>query len=286
MKLSKVLLQGKRILVTGGTGFLGPALIERLLNEYEPKFVRVLARNEGKLIECNQKFQSRIEPFAGDISDPFVCEEVLQDVAVVFHLAAFKHVGMAEKQTYQCVQSNIVGTWNLLRRFTSGTFLAISTDKAARISGVYGASKMCMEKLIQEVAQTRTWMNYRIVRYGNVLYSTGSVACKWKAALKTGHPVTITDPEATRYFWTVDQAVDLIFECLDVARGATPYCPEMKSMRMGDLLEAMQRKYGRAVNVNEIGLQPGENKHELILAGGKSSDAVQHYTVDEIVEMI
>lgn len=286
MKRSKELLHGKRILVTGGTGFLGPVLIERLIQEYEPSSIRVVARNEGKLIECHQRFPPHVEPFAGDVADPFVCEAVLKDVAVVFHLAAFKHVGLAEKQTYQCIQSNITGTWNLLRRFASGTFVAISTDKAARVSGVYGASKMLMEKLIQELESVREWMNYRVVRYGNVLYSTGSVACKWKAAIKAGQSVTITDPDATRYFWTVDQAVDLIFDCLDNAKDSTPYCPEMKSMRMGDLLEAMQVKHGRAVQVNEIGLQPGENKHELIVAGGKSSNEVRHYTVSEITEMI
>lgn len=273
------------ILVTGGSGFLAKTLIKRLIESQPESKIVALARNEGNLIKMKQEFPS-IKMITGDISDLCVCQSALKGIDKVYHLAAFKHVGQAEVQPYQCTLSNVVGTINLLARFEGKLFLAISTDKAAQVNGVYGATKFLMERLIAEQEMVNTKTEYRVVRYGNVLYSTGSVLCKWKKILEEGGEIVVTDPNATRFFWTAEQAVDLIFDCEQNASDATPYCPEMKSMEVGVLLDAMQAKYGKAKNIRVIGLQPGENLHEKIMEDGLSSNEVERYTVDEIIELI
>tara|TARA_R110000744_G_scaffold230371_2_gene348559 strand:+ start:3021 stop:3881 length:861 start_codon:yes stop_codon:yes gene_type:complete len=279
----------KTYLVTGGSGFLGTELIERILNS-KGKVV-TLARDEGKLIELKQRFPS-IKIFTGDICDQFDVHQALKNVDGVFHLAAFKHVGLAEEQTRECIRSNVMGSLNILEAASVNELdfvVGISTDKAAQVAGVYGASKYLMERLFEQFERNYPKTNFRVVRYGNVLYSTGSVLCKWKALLQEGRQVVVTDPSATRYFWTVSQAVDLIFECMDNSKNSKPYVPEMKSMSVGDLLKAMADKYlppSAVLNVKEIGLQPGENLHEKILEDGKYSNEVERFTIDEIKEMI
>ena len=210
----------------------------------------------------------------------------------MFHLAAFKHVGMAEDQARRCIRSNTIGSLNLLdltRDMSLDFIVGVSTDKAAQIAGVYGASKFLMERLFTEFETLNPNTMYRVVRYGNVLYSTGSVLCKWKRLIKEGEEVIVTEPAATRYFWSVEQAIDLIFNCLKHATDASPYVPEMKSMSIGDLLEAMSVKYlptGKQLKTKIIGLQPGENMHERILEGGISSNNAEKFTVEEILRLI
>jgi len=272
------------ILITGATGFLGKELLKR--NKFVD--VRVVSRNEGKLIELKQQFPN-IEIMTGDIADPYVCQRALQDIDQIFHLAAFKHVGLAEDQPYECIQSNVIGTMNLLYQFTGNLFVAISTDKAAQVNGVYGATKLLMERLIKEKERISfPYTHYRVVRYGNVLYSTGSVLCKWKEAFQRGQPIKVTDFNATRFFWTVDQAVDLIFESITHAKDSTPYCPTMKAMRVGDLMLACWKKYnnGTQLIAQEIGLQPGENLHEKVLEQGPYSNEVERYSIEQIMELI
>ena len=275
------------VLITGGSGFLADGLLPRLLQKNDVR-VRLMARNEGNLLKVKQKFDA-VEVFTGDIADEFAVQRALVGVDTVYHLAAFKHVGLAENNTYQCLNSNTIGTLNLLKHFKGKLFVAISTDKAAQPVGVYGQTKRLMEKLIKEFEQVNKDTKYRVVRYGNVLYSTGSVLCKWKDTLLNGGEITITDPDATRFFWTIDQAVDLIFECVEKAQDSTPYCPSMKSLTIGTLAHAMQIKYGgsRFLELPKmIGLQPGENKHEKVLDEGPYSNEVEQYTLEETIKMI
>lgn len=267
------------ILITGCTGFLGSELLKRL---YGTDSIRVVSRNEGKLVELKQKYPD-IEILTGDIADDFIAERACLGVDTLYHLAAFKHVGLAETQPYECIRSNVLGTINVLEHFKGKLFLAISTDKAAQVNGVYGATKYLMEHLVREFENTRP-ITYRIVRYGNVLYSTGSVLCKWKDLMQQGKEVIVTEPNATRFFWTIGQAVDHIFACIENSTDSTPYVPEMKAMSIGNLLEAMMQKYGR-VPIKQIGLQAGENLHET-MDGKLFSDKVEQYTIDEIKELI
>lgn len=286
----KYTFKDKLFLVTGGSGFLGKPLVARLLADGAR--VRVLARDEGKLIELKQLYPS-VEILTGDVSDEFEVRQAMLGVNGVFHLAASKHIGIAEKQVRECIKSNTIGSMNILEESLKNPVefvIGISTDKTAKVSGVYGASKFLMERLFKQYEQLNTKCDYRIVRYGNVIYSTGSVLCKWRELILNNQQVTVTDLDATRFFWTVDQAINLIYECLTNAKNSDPFVPEMKGMSLRNLLIAMEEKYStRGVTVppwNIIGLQPGENLHEKIVSDGPDSSQVQQYEIDEIKNLI
>ena len=233
----------KIYLVTGASGFLGVPLCKKILSLGGK--VRAIARDEGKLIELKQEMPE-VEILTGDINDAFEVHQSIKGVHGIFHLAAFKHVGMAENQVRECTKTNIIGSLNILEEGANSNvefILGISTDKAAQVAGVYGASKLLMEKLFKQFQKNYPSIDFRIVRYGNVLYSTGSVLCKWKKLLQEGKEVIVTAPEATRYFWSINQAIDLIFDCMENATTPDPYVPDMKSMKVIDLLHAMASKY-------------------------------------------
>lgn len=276
-------------LVTGGSGFLGHPLVKYILEK--GGLVRVISRDEGKLISLKEIYPA-VEIYTGDISDSFEVRQAMKDVVGVFHLAASKHVGLAEKFVRENIKTNTIGSLNILENSldhpTLKFILSVSTDKAAQVAGVYGATKFLMERAIKQYEELNPNVMYRTVRYGNVLYSTGSVLCKWKDLISQGKDVIVTAPEATRFFWSVDDAIQLIIDCMVDATDSTPYCPIMKSMRIDDLLQAMIQKYsnGQTINVNIIGLQPGENMHEKVLEEGPFSNEVEHFTIEEILPMI
>lgn len=280
---------GKVYLVTGGSGFLGVPLCERIISR--GGIVRVLSRDEGKLIDLKQQFPS-VEILTGDIYDSFEVKQAMHGVTGVFHLAASKHVGLAEIQVRECIKSNTIGSMNILEESLNVKpefVLSISTDKAAQVAGVYGATKLLMERLHEQFERLNSDTKYRIVRYGNVLYSTGSVLCKWKELLQANKEVIVTDGEATRFFWTVEQALDLIEDCMALAPDTKAYCPDMKSMKINDLLEAMSQKYlpsNGQLKIKSIGLQPGENLHEKVMEQGPYSNEVENFTVNEIKQLI
>jgi len=281
--------QGKKYLVTGGSGFLGGELITRILKEGGE--VVTVSRNEGQLIKLKQKFPS-VQIETGDITNKHSVHRVMSGVAGVFHLAAFKHVGMAETQSVECTNSNVIGSKNVLEcSVEEGVdfVIGISTDKAAQVAGVYGASKLLMEKMFKQYEVDYPNVKFRLVRYGNVLYSTGSVLCKWKELLQNGEEVIVTEPSATRFFWTLDQAVDLIYDCMRDATDCEIHFPSMKSMSIENLLKAMAEKYlpsDKELKIKSIGLQPGENLHERILEEGPDSNEVDEFTIGEIKELI
>ena len=284
---------GKKYLVTGGSGFLGGELIQRILNEGGE--VVTISRNEGQLIKLKQKFPY-IQIETGDIANKHSVHRVMKGVTGVFHLAAFKHVGMAETQSVECTNSNVIGSKNVLECSVEANngwgvdfVIGISTDKAAQVAGVYGASKLLMEKMFKQYEVDYPNMKFRLVRYGNVLYSTGSVLCKWKELLQNGKEVVVTEPKATRFFWTLDQAVDLIYDCMRDATDCEIHFPSMKSMSIENLLKAMAEKYlpdDSELVIKTIGLQPGENFHEKILEVGPASNEVEEFTIEEIKELI
>jgi len=284
-----MLLSNKKVLIFGGTGFLGKELVKKLVSDgFED--ITIFSRDEGKLIELVQEYKN-INILTGDIYDKFEVYQAMKEKDYIFHLAAFKHVGLAETQSRECIKTNLIGSLNILECSTllkPELIITTSTDKAAQVNGVYGATKYLVEELFKQFEKVNEETQHRIVRYGNVLYSTGSVLCKWKKLIQENKEIIITDPEATRFFWTVNEAVHLLFECIENSTNSNPYCPSMKSMSMGNLLEAMILKYGngKRPNVKQIGLQQGENMHEMILREGPSSADVDKFTVEEIMELI
>ena len=277
-------------LITGGSGFLGKKLIEKLISlDYH---VRVVARNEGNLMKLKVEFPE-IDIMPGDICNRITAIQACKDVTAIFHLAAFKHVRMAETYSLECINTNVIGTLNILEQTIDNPklkyVLGISTDKVAKVNGTYGATKYLMESAFKQYEQINPNVKYRLVRYGNVLYSTGSVLCIWKEKLMKGEEIIITDKKATRFYWTIDEAIQLIFDCLEKATNCEPYLPEMKSMYLGDILTAMVRKYlkeGAQEKVKEIGLQVGENLHEALIFNGPTSNDCEKYSVEEIMKMV
>lgn len=267
-----------KYLVCGGSGYLGHELIGRLDGE-----VRVLARNEGNLIALKEKFP-HIEIMTGDIADPWIVKKAMRGIDGCFLLSAFKHVGLAEIDTKTCTKTNVVGVMNVIEEslVVKPKFVVfISTDKAAQPTGVYGCTKKIGEKLVHEAEKINSDTKYRIVRYGNVWASTGSMVTKWEPKMRRGEEIVLSDPEATRFFWTVEEAVDLIFECLDKASDAKPYIPQMKAVKLGVVLEACMEVYGKCP-VKIIGLGAGENKHETT-DGITYSDKVEQFTKEEFI---
>jgi UDP-N-acetylglucosamine 4,6-dehydratase/5-epimerase len=282
--------ENKLYLVTGGGGFLGQPLVKHILSKGAK--VRIMGRDEGTLIKMKEIHPS-IEIHPGDISDSFEVQQSMKDVNGVFHLAASKHVGLAETFVRENVKSNTIGSLNIYEQSLKQDLdfiLAISTDKAAQVNGVYGATKLLMERLSKQYEKLNPNCKYRIVRYGNVLYSTGSVLCKWKDLIEKNKELIVTEPEATRFFWSVEQAIGLILDCLKNSTDSTPYCPDMKSMSIKNLLTAMVEKYSNSswgnYPIKIIGLQPGENLHEKVLDEGPFSNEVQQFTIEEIKELI
>jgi len=252
--------------------------------------VNALSRNEGNLIELKNE-RHVIDIFPGDVGNDWIVKRAAQECSGIFHLAGFKHVSMAEHNAIQCISTNVEGSFNVCdisMDYESIEFvIGISTDKAAQMTGVYGATKRLMEKIFEEFENSDKYTAYRIVRYGNVLYSTGSVLCKWRKLLQKGRDIEVTNPESTRFYWTVEQAIDLIFDCLKNGISSAPYVPEMKSISLNNLAIGMLTKYGNGkskIMLNE--LKSGENLHEKILEDGPYSNEVVQYTKDEVMKMI
>jgi len=277
-----------KVAVTGATGFLADELIKSLVNT--GIHVNAIARNESKLIELKKKYEN-ISIFPCPIEDIYLLKKAIKDCSGVYHLASFKDVILAESHPLKTIQTNIIGTKNLLQLSTEmsniGFVISTSTDKAVKISGVYGASKMIVETLFHECHSINgDKCKYRLVRYGNVFYSTGSVLVKWKKALLDGDDILLTDDNATRFFLRKEDAVSLIFDCLKNAKTPEPCLPIMKSIEMGNLLNVMIKKYGKKdINIKRIGLQKGENLHELITPELSSFDA-ERWTEQDLFEIV
>ena len=272
-----------RIVIFGASGYLGTALVERLVSMGKKNIVAV-ARNESNLVALKEKFPC-VEITVGDICDRWVVHKAMKGADEVYLLAALKHVGLAEIEVKTCIATNIHGCTNVIDeslRVKPKVFMSISTDKASQPSGVYGCSKKIGEKLIAEAEKINPDTKYRICRYGNVWASAGSIATKWKPKMMRGEEVILTDPEASRFFWTVDEAVDLIFECITVANDCSPYIPDMKAVKMQIVLEACMETWGLCP-VKTIGLQAGENKVETT-DGIIFSDQVPQFTKQEFIE--
>ena len=273
-------------LVLGGSGFLGKALIERLISLGRTNIIS-MARNEGEQVALKQKFP-QVQIIIGDICNHWDVKRAMLCADEVFLLSAMKHVGLSETQVQSCVNTNIIGTMNVVNESINTkpkVLVFISSDKAAMLNGVYGCSKKIGEKLMLEAEKSNPATKYRVVRYGNVIYSTGSVLCKWRDKMQAGEEVIVTDETSTRFYWPVSDAVDLIFNSIKIGKDASPIVTPMKSMILGTLLEVMMQKYGR-VPVKHIGLQPGENMHEIIAEGIPDSFHSERFTKEEILELI
>lgn len=256
-----------QILVTGGTGSFGRAFVRRLLRERADCTIRIYSRDELKQYEMAREFghDPRLRFFIGDVRDRDRLERALYGVDWLVHAAALKQVHLCEYNPAEAVKTNVLGAQNVIdAAIDAGVakVVALSTDKAVNPVNLYGASKLCAEKLFVHGSaytgprETR----FACVRYGNVLGSRGSVVPLFLEQAPTG-VLPITDLRMTRFWITLDQAVSLVLQVLSDMRGGEIYVPKIPSMRMVDLARAIAPE----AMLKEIGMRPGEKLHEMLL---------------------
>lgn len=274
------LLVGKRILITGGGGSIGSEIVRQVV-QFAPSAVYALDRDETLLHEMLLSLGSRrdeVNPVLCDIRDYDTLERHILQIRpeVVFHAAALKHVPVLEAHPDEAQKTNVRGTVNVLDalRQAGGVerFVLISTDKAVRPSSVMGASKRVAEMVVQQEAMRSQSGIFTSVRFGNVLGSRGSVVPTFIRQIQAGGPVTITDPEMTRYFMTVDEAVQLVLQSAAMAQGGEVFVLDMgEPVRIYDLARRLIRLAGlvpdRDVTIEIVGTRPGEKLSESLAHG-------------------
>jgi FlaA1/EpsC-like NDP-sugar epimerase len=270
-------LAGKQVLVTGGCGSIGSKIVSKLL-ETDTDTIRVFDANEEALFALKQEHSDpRLRFLLGDIRDRDRLEMAIEDIDVVFHAAALKHVELNEYNPFETVQTNVQGTQNLIRAALEeavDSFVAISTDKASNPASVMGATKLLSERL---VTAANTYKgdrdtSFACVRFGNVLGSSGSVIPVFMDQIEDGGPVTVTDPEMTRFIMSTEKAVDLVFRAHEQMRGGEVFVLKMPGIRVGTLADAMIKEYGPQAGYEPseierkiIGSRPGERTHEKLI---------------------
>jgi UDP-N-acetylglucosamine 4,6-dehydratase/5-epimerase len=267
-----VILRGKTVLITGGTGSFGMAFIDAVLQRDDPRSVRVFSRDELKQSEVQRRFadDDRLRFLIGDVRDLPRLVRACRGVDVIIHAAAMKQVPACEYNPFEAVQTNVIGAENVVTAAIENDVpltLALSTDKAVNPVNLYGATKLAAEKIIVQgnAYAADSPARFAAVRYGNVVGSRGSVVPLFRAQAATGL-LTITDERMTRFWITLDQAVEFVLDSLDRTGGGEIFVPRIPSMRVTDLAEAMAPQAERKT----IGIRPGEKVHELLVTEDES----------------
>jgi UDP-N-acetylglucosamine 4,6-dehydratase len=268
----------KSILVTGGTGSFGRAFVRRLLKDTTVDRIAVLSRGEHAQADMRDRFSDdRLRFFVGDVRDRDRLRRAFHGIDVVVHAAALKRIEVGRYNPTEMVQTNIDGTINVVEAALDADVkkvVYLSSDKAWQPISPYGQSKALAESIILNAYQGRT--RFAVTRYGNVWCSQGSVVPRWRSIKG---PVPVTDPDATRFFMTMDEAVGLVLDTALTMRGGELKIPTLPAFRLGDLAEAMGAK------MNVIGLPSWEKKHEG-MCEGNTSDKARRMTVDELKEAL
>ena len=272
------MFEGKRILITGGTGSLGQALTKRLLKE-KVDTIRIFSRNEEKQVLMENKFHDkRLRFLLGDINDLERLNRAFEDIDIVFHAAALKHVPKIEYNPFEAIKTNVMGSQNVIDACLHADVeraIAIGTDKAVSPLNTYGATKLLMEKLFVTANNYINPLKHRTkfiaFRYGNVFGSSGSVVPIFIEQIQQKQKVTITDPQMTRFSITMDEALDFILNATTYGQGSEIFVPKMRSyniMNVADSLQSLIGNYGQEV----IGIRPGEKLHEVLI----NEDEIRH----------
>ena len=261
----------KKILITGGTGSLGQALTQRLLQK-NVKTIRILSRNESKQIEMESKFNDdRLRFFLGDIRDKERLVRATEDIDYVFHTAALKHVPKIEYNPFEAIKTNVIGSQNVIDACLEANVkkvICIGTDKAVSPLNTYGATKLLMEKLFvaanNYLDPKKHATKFIAVRYGNVLGSSGSVIPKFIEQIKNKKKITITDNQMTRFSITMDEALDFILKAAEYGQGSEIFVPKIRAYTISDIKKALAEilgDYGEEI----VGIRPGEKMHETLI---------------------
>jgi len=278
-------LDGKVILVTGGTGSFGRRFIETVLRRYDPRKVIVYSRDELKQsdmqIELREQFDdktiSKMRFFLGDVRDRERLTLALRGVDIVIHAAALKQVPAAEYNPSECIHTNVLGAENVVWASLTNhvkQVVALSTDKACNPTNLYGATKLASDKTFVAANNLSGDIGTRfcVVRYGNVVGSRGSVVPLYRRMLSNGATeLPVTDPRMTRFWITLNEGVDFVLSSLTMMRGGEIFVPKIPSMAMPDLVKAMSPDAGMKV----IGIRPGEKLHEIMISADDARSTVE-----------
>ena len=258
-------------MITGGTGSLGNALTKRLLDDGADT-IRIFSRNESKQLEMESKFNDdRLRFLIGDIRDYERLERAVEDIDIVFHAAALKHVPVIEYNPFEAIKTNILGSQNVINACLHENVeraICVGTDKAVSPLNTYGATKLLMEKLFvtakNYLNKERHETKFIALRYGNVLGSSGSVIPKFIEQIKNKEKITITDPNMTRFSISMDEALNFILKAAELGKGSEIFVPKLRAYSIMDVKEALFELLGKT-DEETIGIRPGEKLNEILI---------------------
>ena len=264
------------IVLTGGTGSFGKKFVEIMLKEYHPKTIRIFSRDELKQYEMEKHFRDpSLRFFIGDVRDRDRVYRALDGATLVIHAAALKQVPVCEYNPFEAVKTNVLGAENLMDAAIEHEIphtVALSTDKAVNPTNLYGATKLCMERLFvagNSYAGPHK-VRFACVRYGNVVGSRGSVIPLFLQQRRSG-TITITDPRMTRFWITLEEGVRLVIQAAETMHGGEIFVPKIPSTKITDLA----RVIGPDCEIKETGIRPGEKIHEVLLTEDESRHALE-----------
>ncbi len=254
------ILQGKSILVTGGTGSIGTEIVRRVL-QYEPKVVRVFSNDEDAQFNLAQELRDypNVRFLIGDVRDKERLARAVEGIDFIFHASALKHVPLCEYNPFEAVKTNVLGTQNVIEVAMEEEIeklITLSTDKAVNPVNVMGATTLLDERLTISANYYKGVRKavFSCVRFGNVLESRGSVVPLFRKQIEQGGPVTITDPDMTRFVMSLAKAVELVLKAAEIAQGGEIFIFKMPALRIGDLAEVM---------IKELAPQYGHNPKDI-----------------------
>lgn len=273
---STVDLHGKSILITGGTGSFGEVFVRRVLHEYAPSRLVVFSRDEFKQFEMAAKVSGpTVRYVVGDVRDQSRLQRVFAGIDVVVHAAALKQVPTAELNPIECIRTNVLGAENIINAALDAgveRVVALSSDKATNPINLYGATKLCSDKLFvaANILAGPGSTRFSVVRYGNVVGSRGSVIPFFKERRATGR-LPITDVRMTRFWITMEDGVDFVLRALAMMDRGEIFVPKQPSMRMVDLATAI----GPTCEQDVIGIRPGEKIHEVLIPADEAAQTLE-----------
>ena len=274
------MLNNKNVLITGGTGSFGKKMVQVILEEYKPEKLIIFSRDELKQFEMSQRWSMKKYPciryFLGDVRDKERLSRAFHGVDYVIHAAALKQVPAAEYNPEEFIKTNIIGGMNVIdAALMNGVkkVVALSTDKACNPINLYGATKLCADKLFvaANIYGVHDKTIFSVVRYGNVVGSRGSVVPFFKERSKTGI-LPITDSRMTRFWITLDQSVHFVLRVLDLASGGEIFVPKIPSMHIVELAKAIAPECTQEV----VGIRPGEKIHEILIGEDEGRNTIEY----------
>lgn len=290
------IFRGKKILVTGGTGCIGSEIVRSVM-KYKPEVVRIFSNDENGTFQMMQetddttiKMMHEIPNkrfLIGDIRDKERVLLAMEDIDIVYHAAALKHVPLCEYNPYEAIKTNVLGTRNIIESaLASGVdkVISISTDKAVNPANTMGATKLLSEKLIINANEGKGQKEtiFSSVRFGNVSFSRGSVIPLFEEQIRLKKMVTITNPDMTRFMMSLSNTIDLVFQATLLAKGGEIFVLKMPVIRLGDLVDVIIEKYAEKYNYKKesivkkiIGLRPGEKMYEELITETEAAFAFE-----------